>query len=95
MIRHYEKLGMVPEAARTAGRYRDYSEAEVARLRFIARARNLGVPLDEIGALLDGDEASRPRRARDWLILLDQKGGDLAELRAEIERMAEVPLAQV
>jgi MerR family transcriptional regulator, copper efflux regulator len=62
MIRHYEKIGLVPQPARRDSGYRDYSEADVHRLRFIANARDLGFPIDEIGKLLalwsDGQRAS-------------------------------------
>lgn len=53
MIRHYEKIGLVPPAPRRDSGYRDYSEADVHRLRFIANARDLGFPIEEIGTLLD------------------------------------------
>ena len=52
MIRHYEKIGLVPEPPRRESGYRDYSDADVARLAFIANARDLGFSLDEIGTLL-------------------------------------------
>jgi DNA-binding transcriptional MerR regulator len=42
MIRHYEKIGLIPSAARRDSGYRDYSDADVHRLRFIANARDLG-----------------------------------------------------
>ncbi|MBB4838722.1 Cu(I)-responsive transcriptional regulator [Sphingomonas kyeonggiensis] len=53
MIRHYEKIGLIPVASRRESGYRDYSDADVHRLRFIANARDLGFPIDEIGKLLD------------------------------------------
>ena len=52
MIRHYEKIGLIPEAARRDSGYRDYSPADLHRLRFIANARDLGFPIDEIRTLL-------------------------------------------
>ena len=52
MIRHYEKIGLVPAAPRRESGYRDYSQADVARLRFIANARDLGFGIDKIGTLL-------------------------------------------
>ena len=33
MIRHYEKIGLVPPPARRRSGYRDYSDADVHRLR--------------------------------------------------------------
>ncbi|HEX5185007.1 MAG TPA: MerR family transcriptional regulator [Allosphingosinicella sp.] len=52
MIRHYEKIGLVPAAVRRASGYRDYSPTDVARLRFIANARDLGFGTEEIETLL-------------------------------------------
>jgi len=59
MVRHYEKIGLTPRALRRASQYRDYSTKDVYRLRFIARARDLGFPVAEIGELLAlwGDRA--------------------------------------
>ena len=53
MIRHYEAIGLIPPPARRDSGYRDYSEADVHRLRFAANARDLGFPIEEIRALLD------------------------------------------
>lgn len=62
MIRHYEKIGLIPPAARRDSGYRDYSAADLHRLRFIANARDLGFGIGEIGRLLalwaDRDRAS-------------------------------------
>lgn len=52
MIRHYETIGLIPQALRRDSRYRDYSINDVHRLRFIARARDLGFPIADIGELL-------------------------------------------
>ncbi len=51
MIRHYEKIGLVPAPPRR-GSYRDYADADVHRLQFIANARDLGFPIEEIRTLL-------------------------------------------
>lgn len=52
MIRHYEAIGLVPAPARRDSGYRDYSAADVHRLTFIRRARDLGFSIEEIGQLL-------------------------------------------
>lgn len=52
MIRHYEKIGLIPAPPRRDSGYRDYAEADVHRLRFIANARDLGFPVEEIRELL-------------------------------------------
>ena len=53
MIRHYEKIGLMPQAARRDSGYRDYDERDVRTLQFIARARDLGFSIEEIGKLLE------------------------------------------
>lgn len=52
MIRHYEQIGLIPAAARSAGGYRTYSERDVHTLRFIHQARNLGFSIRQIAELL-------------------------------------------
>ncbi|HEY9568254.1 MAG TPA: Cu(I)-responsive transcriptional regulator [Thalassobaculum sp.] len=52
MIRHYEKIGLIPAPSRRDSGYRDYADADVHRLRFIANARDLGFPIEDIRDLL-------------------------------------------
>lgn len=52
MIRHYEKIGLIPAPPRRDSGYRDYGDADVHRLRFIANARDLGFPIEDIRDLL-------------------------------------------
>src|SRR3546814_10124776 len=52
MIRQYEKIGLLPPPPRRDSGYRDYSETDVHRLRFIANARDLGCPIEDIRSLL-------------------------------------------
>ena len=51
-IRHYEREGLLPEAARTESNYRIYTPAHVQRLSFIRHCRGLDMTLQEIRALL-------------------------------------------
>ena len=50
-LRFYEEVGLL-SADRTASGYRVYRDDAVQRLAFIAAAKHLGLPLDEIGELL-------------------------------------------
>ena len=57
-IRFYEKIGVLPNPARTEGGHRAYGRSHVERLIFIRRSRELGFALDEVRALLQLAEAS-------------------------------------
>jgi MerR family transcriptional regulator, thiopeptide resistance regulator len=52
-LRHYDAIGLLRPAQRTDAGYRVYAEADVVRLYRILGLRSLGLPLDEIGGLLD------------------------------------------
>lgn len=94
MIRHYEKIGLIPPAPRRESGYRDYGERDVATIRFIRRARDLGFPIEEIGRLLslwhDRDRASADVKA---LALaraaeLERKAHELEEMRRSLLDLA-------
>ena len=52
-IRYYEREGIVPRADRTPSGRRLYGDADIARLRFVKRCRDLGFPIPDIRTLLD------------------------------------------
>jgi DNA-binding transcriptional MerR regulator len=51
-LRYYEQVGLLAATERSSGGYRLYDEAAVTRLRFIDRAKQLGLPLEEIRKLV-------------------------------------------
>lgn len=51
-VRYYERIGLMPEPARTASGYRSYGVEHARRLSFIRRARELGFGIEEVKALL-------------------------------------------
>jgi DNA-binding transcriptional MerR regulator len=51
-LRYYEGVGLVAPAGRTDAGYRLYDDATLARLAFIARAKQLGCSLEEIADLV-------------------------------------------
>jgi MerR family transcriptional regulator, mercuric resistance operon regulatory protein len=51
-IRYYERISMLPKAARTEGGRRSYGHEDTRVLAFIRRARDLGFSLNEVRALL-------------------------------------------
>ncbi|MBL8258779.1 MAG: Cu(I)-responsive transcriptional regulator [Candidatus Competibacteraceae bacterium] len=52
MIRYYEQVGLMQPTGRTAAGYRHYVAADIHRLHFIRRARDLGFSVIEIKELL-------------------------------------------
>ncbi len=51
-VRYYEKEGLLPEPARTAGNFRVYGADHLERLRFIRNCRALDMSHEEIRTLL-------------------------------------------
>jgi Cu(I)-responsive transcriptional regulator len=83
MIRHYENVGLFPEAQRTESGYRQYSEKEVATLRFIRQSRDLGFSIEQIRELLDlWQNRRRPSRQVKALAL-----AHLEELEAKLREL--------
>jgi MerR family transcriptional regulator, copper efflux regulator len=85
MIRHYEKIGLVPAPVRR-GSYRDYADADVHRLRFIANARDLGFPIEEIRTLL-GLWSDRSRSSSEVKMLAQARADELGRKAATLEAM--------
>lgn len=94
-IRWYERVGMLPPPERTAGNYRSYGPAHLARLGFIRRARELGFSLDQVRTLLRlADKPEQPCAevdgvARAHLQLVERKLADLEALRRELAGLIE------
>ena len=70
-LHHYDEIGLLRPGGRTAAGYRLYDEADLLRLQRVLAYRELGLTLEEVGALLDGadavDEVALLRRQRDAL----------------------------
>jgi DNA-binding transcriptional MerR regulator len=66
-IRYYEEIGLLPTASgREPGAHRTYAEADVARLTELLRLKDLlGISLEELGALVEAEEARAALR-REW-----------------------------
>lgn len=92
-VRYYETIGLMPQAERSAGNQRLYTQSQLDRLGFIRHARELGFPLDAIRTLLDlsddpqapCEEADRIARAR--LEEVESRIARLETLKTELTRM--------
>ena len=100
-IRYYEEIGVLPAPTRTPSGYRQYDEQGVQRVRFIGRARTLGLPLRQLKTLtatLNGGAhpALRPRLlalVRGQLSQVRNQIADLHALERELERVLRRRLA--
>jgi len=54
-LHHYDAIGLLQPSGRTNAGYRTYDERDLARLQLVLLYRELGLPLDEIAALLEDD----------------------------------------
>ena len=94
MIRHYEAIGLLPAAKRTASGYRVYDGQDVRVLQFIHRGRALGFSLEQIAELLalwqDKGRASADvrRLAGQHIEELNRKIDELQSMKRTLEQLA-------
>ncbi len=92
-LRHYERKGLLPTAARSPNGYREYPAEALARVRLVRRAVALGFTLDELARIVKvRDEGGAPCRevralAASKLALLE---GRVTELQAACDRLRSV-----
>lgn len=96
-LRYYEEIGLVEPSGRSDGGYRLYDDRALARLAFIARAKQLGCSLDEISDLAtiwDGEQCGPVQRRFHDLVTAkirtaDDQIGELRVFAAQLRRAAE------
>jgi MerR family transcriptional regulator, thiopeptide resistance regulator len=72
-LHHYDHIGLVVPSVRTPAGYRGYTDADIERLHLVLVYRSVGMPLDEIRALLDDAGADvLEHLRRQHALLLDQ-----------------------
>jgi DNA-binding transcriptional MerR regulator len=104
-LRYYEDIGLLAPAQRSGNGYRSYSERDVERLRFVTRAKQLDIGLDDLRELVrawDGEDcagvqgrmaevvSARLRDAQDRLAELAELTG---QLQSAVTRLAAPPRA--
>lgn len=93
-IRFYERRSLLPKPLRTAGRFRLYSDDDVARLDFIKQMQGLGFSLREIGELIE--LRSRKIQACESVReLLKHKVADIRAKLTELQRLETELLADL
>ncbi|MFE3446068.1 MerR family transcriptional regulator [Nocardia sp. NPDC059180] len=88
-LHHWESVGLVSPSERTDAGYRLYTAADLARIHRVLVYRELGVPLNEIGDLLDApsaDATASLRRQRDQV---RERVAHLERVGAALDRLIE------
>ncbi len=85
-VRYYERHGLLPAPERLASGYRRYDQSDVARLRFVRRAKALGFTLVEIRELL----ALSGRREDDMGGLKAAATEKLADVEAKLAELTRI-----
>lgn len=94
-VRYYERQGLLPAPQRLRSGYRQYELQDVARLRFVRRAKALGFTLIEIRDLLElsshreKDMASMKAAAMLKLDDVEEKLAELTRIRNGLKTLVE------
>ncbi|WP_344247457.1 MerR family transcriptional regulator [Isoptericola hypogeus] len=84
-LRHYDQIGLLPPSDTGVGGLRRYDDAALRRLQRILLLRDLGLPLTDIGTVLD-EQTDEARALRDHLGSLRAEQGRLGRQIASVER---------
>jgi DNA-binding transcriptional MerR regulator len=85
-LHHYDELGLLTPSERSHGGHRLYAAADVQRLYRLLALRGLGLPLEEIGPLLDREDAVA-ETVRRHLARLEHQMDALGALRSKLTRL--------
>lgn len=95
-LRYYEQHGVLQPVDRTDAGYRLYDDSSLQRLRFVARAKELGCSLDEIAELAElwANDDCGPMQRRLHELVTDKiadahrRNGELLRFTAQLQRAA-------
>ncbi len=101
-LHHYDEIGLLAPAERTASGHRLYGQDEVRRLQQIASLRQLGLSLEDISACLDRSDYSLERvldlqiqRIRQSLARQERLCRLLEALKARVERREDLGIEEL
>ena len=93
-VRYYDNIGLVKPQQNSVSGYRDYSNEEIAKLKFIGKARKFDFSINECRELLslyeDKNRTSKEvkRITLEKISQLDSKLRDLNDLKNELSFLA-------
>ena len=94
-LRFYERKGLLPAPQRTSGGYRQYSESDLKRLKFILTAKRHGFTLQEIKELLELRVSSQTTceqvqaKAQEKITLIDEKLRELKRIKKALQILSQ------
>lgn len=88
-VRHYHRLGLLDEPRRDSSGYRRYGSEDLLRLVQVRTLAAAGVPLAEIGGLLDAEHAPFADAIARASRRLDDRIAELTERRSMLNRLAD------
>ncbi len=86
-LHHYDEIGLLRPSHRAKGEYRLYGRADLERLQQIRLYRDLGLPLEEIRAVLDDPDFDRVDALRRHRARLEEKRDETDRLIKTLDRM--------
>lgn len=81
-LRHYERIGVLPKAARTQSGYRVYPESAIERVRVIQSALRVGFSLAELAEVLGTRDAGGAPCRRVYEIAQEKLRGIQTEIQS-------------
>jgi len=101
-LHHYDQIGLVSASQRTGAGHRRYTPADVRRLYRVAVLRDLGLPLNRIGPLLEADAGDLRHAVREHLAAVERRlelehrlRGRLVAILQQLEDAGDVPGEQL
>lgn len=88
-LHHYDEIGLVRPAARSAAGYRIYGPADLTRLQHVLSYRQLGFPLARIVEILDDPDWDEVAGLREQRALLAERADHLRHLIAAVDKALE------
>lgn len=85
-VRYYEEIELLPQPARKANGYRDYTKTDIERVKLVNGARRLDFSIDEIRELLD----LRDRKIAPCGVLLEMLENKAEEIQQRIAELQQL-----
>jgi DNA-binding transcriptional MerR regulator len=86
-LHHYDHIGLVVPSVRTPAGYRGYTDGDIERLHLVLVYRAVGLPLEEIGTLLDDPGADVVAHLQRQHALLTQQADRLTSTIKAVEEL--------